>query len=97
MSLSKINLYPSDTGIGVNQTLQDVTAQRQANETYENTTGRPIELVVFIVNEAISIVVDGITIFQASGGGINRTITKIIPPNSTYKLSAVPSKWLELR
>lgn len=97
VSLSKINLYPSDTGIGVNQTLQDVTAQRQANETYENTTGRPIELVIFIVNEAISIVVDGITIFQASGGGINRTITKIIPPNSTYKLSAVPSKWLELR
>ena len=97
VSLSKINLYPSDTGIGVNQTLQDVTAQRQANETYENTTGRPIELVIFIVSEAISIVVDGITIFQASGGGINRTITKIIPPNSTYKLSAVPSKWLELR
>lgn len=83
--------------IGANQTLQDVTAQRRANETYENTTGKPIELVVFIASEAISIVVDGITIFQASGGGVNRTITKIIPPNSTYKLSAKPQKWLELR
>ena len=85
VSLSKINLYPSDTGIGVNQTWQNATSRRQANKIYENTTGRPIALAF---SNAVTVEISG----QSIIGGFF-----IIPPDTTYKAASMPTTWLELR
>jgi len=59
--------------LGVGQSLQNMTGQRQANKNYENTTGRAITLQF---SNAVTVEV----------GGQNVTSNFfIIPPNTTYK------------
>ena len=71
--------------LGVGQSLQNMTGQRQANKNYENTTGRPIALQF---SNAVTVEVGG------------QSVTSnffIIPPNTTYKAATMPTAWFELR
>ncbi len=71
--------------LGVGQSLQNVTSQRQANKIYENTTGRPIALAF---SNAVTVEVGGQSITNSFF---------IIPPNTTYKAATMPTAWFELR
>lgn len=92
------NIYPSSKELGVGQTWQDVSAQRQAGVTYTNTTGRPIQLNVSFFRTGdwwAYFEINGIVTKQSAGG-----YSPIIPPNNTYKLNLKGTSnlvWLELR
>ena len=71
--------------LGIGQSLQNMTGQRQANKNYENTTGRAIALQF---SNAVTVEVGG------------QSVTSnffIIPPNTTYKAATMPTVWFELR
>ena len=88
----------ANKGIGIDQTWQDVSAQRQAGVTYTNTTGRPIQLNIGFLRSGdwlAYFVINGINIKPSAGG-----YSPIIPPNNTYKLIIKGMNnlvWLELR
>nr|DAQ53844.1 MAG TPA: Baseplate structural protein [Caudoviricetes sp.] len=88
----------ANKSIGVDQTWQDVSAQRQAGVTYTNTTGRPIQLNIGFLRSGdwwAYFVINGINIKPSAGG-----YSPIIPPNNTYKLIIKGMNnlvWLELR
>lgn len=94
-----------NASIGIGQTWQDVTAQRQYGVVYTNTTGRPIMVYIKTVGGSgviVSLEVNGIEV--ATGGyaqGIGQDgINVIVPPNATYKLTGNGTgfgKWAELR
>ena len=92
------NIYPSSKELGVGQTWQDVSAQRQAGVTYTNTTGRPIQLNISFLRIGdwwAYFEINGIVTKQSAGG-----YSPIIPPNNTYKLNLKGENnlvWLELR
>ena len=71
--------------LGIGQSLQNMTGQRQANKNYENTTGRAIALQL---SNAVTVEVGGQSIMNSFF---------IIPPNITYKAASMPTVWLELR
>ncbi|MBN7287457.1 MULTISPECIES: tail fiber protein [Campylobacter] len=91
--------------IGINQTWQDMTSQRQPNVTYTNTTGRSIFVLVRDASASgngrnYEFYVDGVNI--CPGSSVNTTsilhLFAIIPPNSKYKaVVGAPFKWYELR
>lgn len=88
----------ANKGIGIGQTWQDVSAQRQVGVTYTNTTGRPIQLNIGFLRSGdwwAYFIINGISIKPSAGG-----YSPIIPPNNTYKLiikGANNLVWLELR
>ena len=98
-------------GLGIGQSWQDVTAQRQIGVTYTNTTGRPIALSVTLQSGSsggaadIKLSVNGqIVCFQYVGGmNASPAISAfwILQAGDTYSLTAQSSgnliKWLELR
>lgn len=94
-----------NASIGIGQTWQDVTAQRQYGVVYTNTTRRPIMVYIKTVGGSgviVSLEVNGIEV--ATGGyaqGIGQDgINVIVPPNATYKLTGNDTgfgKWAELR
>lgn len=98
-------------GLGIGQSWQDVTAQRQIGVTYTNTTGRPIALSVTLQASGlggaadIKLSVNGqIVCFQYVGGmNASPAISAfwILREGDTYSLTAQSSgnliKWLELR
>ena len=71
--------------LGIGQSLQNMTGQRQANKNYENTTGRPI---VLQFSNAVTV--------EAGGQSVTSNFF-IIPPNTTYKVATMPTAWFELR
>ncbi|WP_297990061.1 hypothetical protein [uncultured Campylobacter sp.] len=94
-----------NASIGIGQTWQDVTTQRQYGVVYTNTTERPIMVYVRTASGSgviVSLEVNGIVV--ATGGdaqGIGQDgINVIVPPNATYKLTGNGTgfgKWVELR
>lgn len=98
-------------GLGIGQSWQDVTAQRQIGVTYTNTTGRLIALSVTLQSGGlggaadIKLSVNGqIVCFQYVGGmNASPAISAfwILQAGDTYSLTAQSSgnliKWLELR
>ena len=88
----------ANKGIGIGQTWQDVSAQRQVGVTYTNTTGRPIQLNIGFLRSGdwwAYFIINGISIKPSAGG-----YSPIIPPNNTYKLIIKGENnlvWLELR
>lgn len=98
-------------GLGIGQSWQDVTAQRQIGVTYTNTTGRPIALSVTLQASGlggavdIKLSVNGEIVSQQYLSGANSTPTLstfwILRAGDTYSLTAQSSgnliKWLELR
>ncbi|WP_169753738.1 phage tail protein [Campylobacter curvus] len=93
--------------IGINQTWQDVTSERQPNVTYTNTTGRSIFVLVRDASASANgrnydFYVDDINICPGHGQNAYSILHlfAIIPPNSTYKATNVvmsATKWFELR
>ena len=91
---------------GVGQTWQDVTASRALGTTYTNTTGKPIQVVMYgapVSSGNNTLVVDGISISSYitndTPSGASGTISGIVPHGSTYSItgSIAISKWSELR
>lgn len=88
--------------IGVGQTWQDVTASRESNTTYTNTTGKPIQYCVsfgYVGNGTASLKVGGVVVnsFTFSLGGTGASLSAIVPAGSTYSASGAKSRWTELR
>ncbi len=100
-----------NASIGIGQSWQDVTAQRQIGVTYTNTTGRPIALSVTLQSGSlggtadIKLSVNGRIVYFQYVGGMNASPSIsafwILQAGDTYSLAAQSSgniiKWLELR
>lgn len=94
-----INITP----IGVGQTWQDVTSQREANKNYVNTTDRAITVIIYIhsgYGTTSNVYLDdkpvsGIVGETARGFGGNAFL--IVQPLSKYKCSGSARAWYELR
>lgn len=89
--------------IGVGQTWQDMTASRSIGTTYQNTTGRPIQ-VVMVTNYSggnPQVSPDGTTWMNVGVGGSQESIqTYVIVPNGwRYRLNGAANiaHWMELR
>lgn len=99
--------------IGVGQTWQDMTSQRQPDIEYINDTGRPIQVVLTLMidNDGyanIVILINDVEMIDATisrSGGFPRGSASFIVPNGTsYKVSVLTSsgnvevdRWAELR
>lgn len=91
--------------LGINQTWQEVTSQRRMNETYTNTTGKPIYIQVNINNAANVMFWVEINNLKIEHNEDYRCVMNyVIPPNATYKVYSqngatnyVYTKWYELR
>ena len=88
--------------IGIGQSWQNVTAQRAANVTYTNTTGRPIQVFVQSHNlhQSGSFVINGIPFqfaFAAEAYLAGQNVSFIVPAGNTYSVDLPFSMWLELR
>ena len=88
--------------IGIGQSWQNVTAQRAANVTYTNTTGRPIQ--VFIqshnLHQSGSFVINGIPFqfaFSTEAYLAGQNVSFIVPAGNTYSVDLPFLMWLELR
>ena len=96
-------------GLGHNQTWQDLTASRAKDTTYTNNSGKPIQVIIRYVSNAVyeygRLYVDGLHV--SSAGLANNSsdtiwnVSAIVPNGSTYRFEdqdAVTSiTWLELR
>lgn len=93
--------------IGAGQTWQDVAGSRTKGTSYQNTTGRSIQVMVSgsngSGNNLLDVSVDGSTwIAAADVGGNSRlyTASAIIPPGWYYRVptaAETPGSWVELR
>jgi hypothetical protein len=94
-------------GLGFGQTWQDVRLSRAVNIAYQNTTGRPIQVLIGTNTGSASPVLEislnnstWVAVFVLSTtGGLNRNFTLIIPNNYYYRIngSAGIVSWTELR
>lgn len=95
--------------IGVGQSWKNVTASRELNTTYTNTTGRPIQLSaqagpVSGANTGLSVTMGGAVVYTGYAGVANTYVgcaTVIVPPGSSYRItvingSGVLTNWSEL-
>lgn len=91
--------------IGVGQTWQDVTVSRTLGVTYTNSTGKPIELAMYLRSSSTTTFTmsfnggANVNIAYASGTG-NASVSFVIPSGQTYLLSGtsgIVDAWLELR
>jgi hypothetical protein len=83
----------TNLAIGVGQSWTDLTSSRAFDTTYTNSTGKPIEVGVTLINTAVAgsrayLVIDGIYITGAgaSFGGTATGVTGIVPNGKTYSL-----------
>lgn len=95
----------ANKGLGSGQTWQEVTNQRRMNETYTNTTGKPICIQININNFYKVIFILKINNIEIEHNEDDRCVMNyIIPPNATYKVYSkngatnyIYTKWYELR
>jgi hypothetical protein len=91
--------------LGVGQTWQNVLADRVVGTTYQNTTGRPIQINITARRSSsgagVEISIDGTTFFNASqtGGSGNSVHSLILPAGTYYRMATGNSidTWWELR
>ncbi len=89
--------------LGVEQTWQDMTSQRQKGVTYTNTTGRPIMISVALSGHSdpsTSIYVNGVRASFSTSTGHTVCHNLIVPNNHTYKAGNNGTDivlWSELR
>ncbi|ODT22211.1 MAG: hypothetical protein ABS35_15270 [Kaistia sp. SCN 65-12] len=91
----------SDVTLGWGQTWQDVAASRAVNTSYQNTTGRPIQIaVVSSVDHTVEVSSNNSTwIIAGRGQNTIATPSQIVVPNNWYYRIAGSSRlhWAELR
>lgn len=93
--------YADDVSIGVGQAWLDLTSSRNVNQTYTNTTGKPI--MVSTENNTsgdVTYVVGGVEIAaSADVAGTRIPFSFIVPNGVTYRINApsAMAKWAELR
>lgn len=102
------NFNSAVTGLGYNQTWQDVSASRSVGVTYQNTTGKPIEisvsryggdngesyLYIDTVNPPNVIVAQTYQL----GAAVRSQLTAIVPNGHYYRVTGDGiSRWSELR
>lgn len=96
-----VNKMISKNAIGVNQTLQDVTASRNLGITYTNTTGKPIYISISVAASGVVSVltVDSLIVSRiGTSQGDRSAHTAVIPNGSTYNVTTgVLEQWHELR
>lgn len=106
ISEAEIKALISASSIGVAQTWQDVTASRAKDTSYQNVTGKPIQLAVQArgasgVMEISTDNANWVSVGRTAGltNGYFSNIHVIVPNGHYYRLSAsdVPNKWAELR
>ena len=92
------------SGLGTNQTWQDLTASRAANVTYTNSTGSPIFISVCTsgFDSASTMTVDGLSVSKGGAAASWETAKHdlVIPNGSTYMLTIGNGSlqtWFELR
>ncbi|MFC2527503.1 MAG: phage tail protein [Campylobacter sp.] len=88
--------------LGIDQTLQDVTSQRQIGATYTNKTGRPIQLTIMCLGWADYTIKIGDVSISFGGGDQGKTSKQtyygIVPNDVEYSLTRGSSfYWWELR
>nr|DAI21230.1 MAG TPA: tail collar fiber protein [Caudoviricetes sp.]DAS87754.1 MAG TPA: tail collar fiber protein [Caudoviricetes sp.]DAT20125.1 MAG TPA: tail collar fiber protein [Caudoviricetes sp.] len=92
--------------IGINQTWQDVLAERQNGVVYTNTTGRPIQILVSQQQSSSSqtciLEINNVESLRnvSYGNADGCIVSAIIPAGATYKVvykNYTPLKWFELR
>ena len=99
--------YVGELALGVNQTWQDVTASRVYNTAYQNTTGRPINVVIIDELGAgghTQVSVDGTTWLNIGyfHPDNSETVSFVVPDGTYYRVSYGGSNtsadyWMELR
>lgn len=98
--------------LGVGQTWQNLTGSRAIDTTYNNSSGRPIEISICLinysggVNKAATLYIGGIIVAHGDlppfyGEHARRTFSGVVPPGADYVLSTSNSPdllaWAELR
>ena len=99
-----VNFRLGDFALGWGQTWQDVTGSRTHSTSYQNTTGKPIEVSFATSTSAtrnVEVSTDNstwVTVAETSGGTAVR-ISFIVPPGHYYRIngSVVLTSWAELR
>jgi hypothetical protein len=94
---------PPDTSIGVGQTWQDVLASRAVNTSYQNTTGRSIQVIITLnaSDRLIQVSSNNSTWVTLTSSQSSRTpYAFVVPPSWYYQVSGAattPVYWTELR
>jgi hypothetical protein len=97
--------------LGSGQTWTNLTASRSAGVSYQNTTGKPIQVNISTYNLSNSAVgnltVSGVIVAQTGSNGapttigVTGTLSAIVPPNASYIFSISGNVsinyWAELR
>ena len=98
--------FSMGSGIGSNQTWQDVKASRVSGTNYTNNTGKPIMVNItwFETNNGTgSMVCDGVTVASRKNAGTGADVVNgsmIVPNGSVYSATSSPNTfkiWAELR
>ena len=92
----------SASGVGIDQTWQDMAASRSADTAYQNDSGGPIQVAVSIGQDAANVFQvssDGSSWITLGSGDGNAPIhfSIIIPANGYYKVTGGFEEWAELR
>lgn len=90
------------SGIGTDQTWQNVVGSRAVSTTYTNTTGKPIQVNIRVASTAGQIwtlTIAGVGVQSYSASGIDGVIFAIVPPGAQYSLTGgtTINNWNELR
>lgn len=106
-SQQSVKAYVDGQDIGVGQTVQDVSGSRSKGVAYQNTTGKPIEVVVNYnssgLGDCFEVSSDNVTwfvTFAISNNGTNTSHSQTIPNGYYYRVpSGSPNvvRWHELR
>ena len=94
----------SQNGLGIGQTWQDVTSDRQNNVIYTNTSNKTIAAKIITTRAGSSFTckyyIGDTMVFVQDSYQMYTDYDMIIPPNTTYKIEIVGgnlNKWLELK
>lgn len=106
-SQQSVKAYVDSQDIGVGQTIQNVSGSRSKGVAYQNTTGKPIEVVVNYnssgLGDCFEVSSDNVTwfvTFAISNNGTNTSHSQTIPNGYYYRVpSGSPNvvRWHELR
>lgn len=94
--------FVKNTQLGWGQTWQDVTGSRAASTSYQNTTGKPISVSVYVgaigATRALEVSANNSNWVEVAntttGGG---TMQAIVPPDHYYRMNGSFGLWRELR